>query len=113
MKIVNLFSDNREGGKKKLMTDAFVRHARARENTMSSCSAGASAAAQAFSNILEAGECNAWPGQTCGVAQYSWSWLEGHAFGFVLERLVHERRQVSLAEAREDRLQPPTETKNK
>ena len=41
------------------MTDAFERHARARENTMSSCSAGASAAAQAFSNILEAGECMA------------------------------------------------------
>jgi len=44
-------------------------------------------------------------GQTCGVAQYS-SWLEGHAFSLVLEGLVHERRQVSLAEAREDSLQP-------
>jgi len=37
--------------------------------------------------------------------------LEGHAFSLVLEGLVHERRQVPLAEAREDRLQPPTKNK--
>jgi len=54
---------------------------------------------------------SAWPGQACGVTQYSWSWLEGHAFSLVLEGLVHERRQVPLAEAREDSLQPQTKNK--
>lgn len=36
------------------------------------------------------------------------SWLDGHALSFVLEGLVHERRQVSLAVAREDHLRGTT-----
>ena len=78
--------------------DACISDAAPKKTTTFSWSAGASA------GLLQRTQAG---GKSLSPA----SWLESHALSLVLEGLVHERGQVSLAEAREDCLQPPTKNK--